>query len=163
MKLLLFLSLLITLPKTNPYMAPKTLTDTERNYAISQLEESRRKLKTVLEGLTPEQLTFKANPDTWSILEIMEHIVLAETGIGQIVAGTLQHPADSSRRKEIAVTDTQIMQILTNRAGKAKAPEIIRPTGRFVDISVAKAIFDNARGKNIELIKTTQEDLRDRY
>jgi hypothetical protein len=163
MKLLLFLSLLITFPKTNHYRPSKTLTDTERNYAISQLEESREKLKAVLEGLTADQLAFKASPDTWSMLEIMEHIVLAETGIGQIVAATLQQPADSGRRKEIRVTDIQIRQILTNRTGKATAPEIIRPTGRFGNISLAKTFFDKARDKNIELIRTTQEDLRERY
>jgi hypothetical protein len=163
MKLLLFIFLLVTIPKSKNGVPFKTLTETERKYAISQLEESRNQLEAELEGLTPEQLSFKATPQIWSIAEITEHIGLAETGIGQIVAGTLQQPADSSRRKEIKVTDTQVRLILTNRTGKATAPEIIKPTGRFSDIKTAMAFFDKARDKNIDLIKTTQEDLRNRY
>ncbi|MBC7935807.1 MAG: DinB family protein [Rhizobacter sp.] len=139
------------------------LTEKERNYAAALLESSRQKLLTEIDRLSEAQLKFKPSPDKWSIADVMEHIGLAEMGIGQIVQQTLKTPLDSGKRKEIKVTDEQVRQRLTNRSGKVQSPEIIKPTGRFTDIKQAIGLFTNARTRNIEFIQTTQEDLRDRY
>lgn len=139
------------------------ITPEERMYAIAQLEDSQQKLLDALAGLTQEQLNFKPSPEKWSIAEVVEHIGLAETGIGQIVLQTLKTATDSTRRTEITVTDGQIRPILTNRNGKVQSPEKIKPTGRFSTIEQAIGFFKNARQRNIELIKTTTENLRDRY
>ena len=160
MKLILIIvSLLIS---TN-YIKINLLTELERQYAVTQLEASRQKLLTTIEGLSEAQLNFKPAPDKWSIAEVIEHIGLAEKGIGQIVQQTLKAPADSAKRKEITVTDEQVRQRITNRSGKAQSPEIIKPTGRFKDIKLAIGFFTNARNKNIEFVQSTQEDLRDRF
>jgi DinB superfamily len=160
MKLILLLSSLLV---GGILLPPNSLTETERHYAVSLLESSRAKLLVQLDGLTEAQLKFKPAPDKWSISEVVEHIGLAEMGIGSIVQQTLKSPADSSRRKEIKVTDEKVRQIITNRAGKVQAPEVIKPAGRFSDIKQAIGFFTDARNKNIEFIQTTQEDLRGRY
>jgi DinB superfamily len=139
-----------------------TLNDSERKYALGLFEESRQKLLDEIKGLTPEQLTFRAAPDKWSIAEVVEHISISETTLAGIVEKSLKEPTDSSKRKEIKVSDQQIRLFVTNRTGKAQAPEAIKPTGRFSDIKVATAYFNNARNKNIDFLKTTQEDLRNR-
>lgn len=163
MKLLFLIALLANVSVSNLRLQVNTLTPAERDYAVQQLEESRHKLIAELKGLTNEQLKFKSGLEKWSILEIVEHIGLAENGIGTIVSGTLQQPMDTSRQKEIRISDRQIRQILTNRTGKAIAPEIIRPTGRFTSLASALNFFEKARDKNINLIKTTKGDLRHRY
>ena len=158
----LILSIVSLLISTN-YIKINLLTEPERQYAVTQLEASRQKLLATIEGLSEAQLNFKPAPDKWSIAEVIEHIGLAEKGIGQIVQQTLKAPADSAKRKEITVTDEQVRQRLTNRSGKAQSPEIIKPTRRFKDIKLAIGFFTNARNKNIEFIQSTQEDLRDRF
>jgi hypothetical protein len=160
MKLIL---LLTTMLVSGNYLQMNTLTEQERSYSVAQLETSRQKLLAEMEGLSEAQLNFKPAPDKWSIAQVVEHIGLAEMGIGQIVQQTLKTAADSAKRKEIKVTDEQIRQRLTNRSGKAQSPEIIKPTGRFADIKQAIVFFTTERNKNIEFIKSTQEDLRDRY
>lgn len=157
--ILLFTSMFLTIT----FSTNNQLSDLERKYAIEMLQNSRDKLLVELDGLTVAQLNFKPSPDKWSIAEVMEHIGLAEMGIGQIIQQTLKTPADSNKRKEIKVTDEEIRQRLTNRSGKAQSPEIIKPTGRFSDIQQAIVFFTNARNKHIEFIQTTQEDLRNRY
>jgi hypothetical protein len=160
MKLILLLSAFLTYPH---FSSTNELTDAERKYAVEMLQNSRDKLLTELDGLTNAQLSFKPSPDKWSIAEVVEHIGLAEMGIGQIIQQTLKAPIDSAKRKEIKVTDEQIRQRLTNRSGKAQSPEIIKPTGRFSNIKKAIGFFTNARNKNIEFIQSTKDDLRNRY
>ncbi|MBX9782475.1 MAG: DinB family protein [Chitinophagaceae bacterium] len=160
MKLILLLSALLV---SSHFSSTNALTEAERKYAVEMLQNSREKLLAELDGLTATQLNFKPAPDKWSIAEVVEHIGLAEMGIGQIVQQTLKAPVDSAKRKEIKVTDEQIRLVLTNRTGKVKSPEIIKPTDRFPEIKQAISFFTTARNKNIEFIKSTQEDLRNRY
>ena len=139
-----------------------TLNDSERKYAIGLFEESRQKLLAEVKGLTHEQLTFKAAPDKWSIAEVVEHISITETTLAEIVEKSLKEPSDSSKRKEVKISDQQIRLFVANRTGKVQAPEAIKPTGLFSDNKVAMEYFTNARNKNIDFLKTTQEDLRNR-
>ncbi|MBC7867552.1 MAG: DinB family protein, partial [Gloeobacteraceae cyanobacterium ES-bin-316] len=159
MKLLLFLTTLGFLNLTGN----ETLTTEERQAAVKQMEESRQTLLSELNGLSDSQVKFKPEEGKWSIAEVAEHISMAETGIAGIIQQTLKTSVDSSRRKEIKVSDQQIRKILTNRNGKVQSPEVLKPTGKFADIQQATGYFINARNKNIEFIKNTQENLRQRY
>ena len=44
------------------------------NYFISSLENSAKKIKALLEGITEEQSKWKPAPEKWSILEVVNHL-----------------------------------------------------------------------------------------
>ncbi len=44
------------------------------NYFISSLEDSVKKIKSLLEGVTEEQAKWKPSPEKWSILEVVNHL-----------------------------------------------------------------------------------------
>lgn len=52
---------------------------------ISEVAESRRRLLATAANLTPSQAAFKPAPEKWSVLENIEHVVLAEiSGVSKI-------------------------------------------------------------------------------
>jgi hypothetical protein len=52
---------------------------------ISSVEASRRRLLSAVNGLTDEQLAFRPGEGEWSVLEVLEHLYLAEiSGVSKI-------------------------------------------------------------------------------
>jgi uncharacterized damage-inducible protein DinB len=141
----------------------EVITQAQRAYAIAELQRTKSLLIQELKGLSDKQLKFKSAPDKWSIAEIVEHIALAENGIFQITQTTLKAPADSSKRKEIKVTEAEIKKRLTNRTTKVQSPEIIKPTGKFPSANAAYQTFANCRDATIEYISTTNDDLLNHF
>jgi DinB superfamily len=139
------------------------LTEAERSWLVGQLTQSQKKFEASVANLTEAQLSFKSDTLKWSIVEVIEHVTLAENGIFSIVQSTLQKPTQPEKRAEIKVTDAQIPLILTNRKGKVQAPEILKPTGKFPNSKYAIGNFQQQRAKAIDFVKTTQDDLRNRF
>ena len=44
------------------------------NHFISSLENSAKKIKSLLEGVSEEQVKWKPQPEKWSILEVINHL-----------------------------------------------------------------------------------------
>jgi len=53
----------------------------ERSDAIDRLRTSRAEVEIAVRGLSESQLTYKPTPDTWSVAEIIEHMLRVEGGI----------------------------------------------------------------------------------
>jgi hypothetical protein len=52
---------------------------------INEVAKARRRLLATVENLTPAQAAFKPAPEEWSVLENIEHVVLAEiSGVSKI-------------------------------------------------------------------------------
>jgi hypothetical protein len=141
----------------------KTITKQERDFAIQYMEQTRDALIKDVKGLSAAQINFKADSTRWSVAQCVEHIALAEAALTMVVQMSLKSPADPSRRDSIHFTDEQVMNILTDRSRKFNAPEMLRPVGTFGTMQVALDSFVARRNRNIEFVKTTQDDLRDHY
>jgi len=46
-----------------------------------KLEVRRREMLALIEQLTPEQIRFRLEPDRWSILQVLQHVVMGEEGM----------------------------------------------------------------------------------
>ena len=58
---------------------------------VERVEQARDRVIRAVKDLRPDQVTFKASPDTWSIVENVEHLYLAElSGITKIWAAADQ-------------------------------------------------------------------------
>ena len=58
---------------------------------VERVEQARDRVIRAVKDLRPDQATFKASPDTWSIVENVEHLYLAElSGITKIWAAADQ-------------------------------------------------------------------------
>jgi hypothetical protein len=146
-----------------PASKETTLSQHDREFAMSQLHASRKLFLDSVGGLTPEQWNFKAAPDRWSIAECAEHIALSEDFIFTIVPNLLKGPATPEKRAEVKATDEGLLKAVVDRSNKFQAPEPIKPTRRWQDPQDAVAHFKESRDKHIAYVETTQDDLRNHF
>ncbi len=143
--------------------AADTLTQGERDFAMSSMQATRKIFLDSVAGLTAAQWNFKAAPERWSIAECAEHIALSEDLISGMGKSTLAKPADAEKavRGDAARADDQkILEAVVDRSHKAQAPEPLKPNHKFSTPEEAVDHFKKSRDANIDYIEKTQDDLR---
>jgi len=139
------------------------ITDKEREAAVSYLEKSRDHMLKVLDGLSDEQLNFKATPESWSIAECVEHITISENAFGGLLKMTVAEGDNPALKDSVQMKDEELYSMITNRSQKVKTSEQFEPSGKFGSNAETVEAFVKARNGHIEYIKTTQDDLRNRF
>lgn len=135
------------------------ITMEERAKVIKLLKESQAETLEALEKLSDDQLKFKPAPERWSVLEVAEHILLAEGRIfGAVQAALAAKPNPDWETKTKGKTEL-LEDVLAGRKGKAQAPESIVPSGKLTrDEIVTK--FKEARAKTLKFAETTDLPLK---
>lgn len=135
------------------------ITMEERSKVIKLLKESQAETLQALEKLSDEQLKFKAAPERWSVLEVAEHILLAEGRIFGAVQGAIAakpNPDWASKTKD----KTEFLEkVLPDRSGKAQAPESIVPGGNITRDELIKK-FKEARARTMKFAEETELPLK---
>jgi hypothetical protein len=88
------------------------------------------KLTDQIQQSDPQELTYKATPEFWSILECAEHIHLVNAGIAQL----LQKPGPETNENMVSELfgESKMNHLLvTKRAAKQVAPDVVSPKGIF--------------------------------
>jgi hypothetical protein len=139
----------------------QSLTKDERKSAIKYIKWTSKEMMKTLKGLSPAQLNFKAAPDKWSVNDCLYHIAFSEGALRGALDGAIAAPADPVAKAELKATDEQIKNGVTSRENKVKTAPPFEPqnTG-FKSYEEALTAFKTKRGMLIDLIKTTQVDLR---
>lgn len=135
------------------------MTPAERDHAIAYLAETRESLLRATRGLLRGQLSFKPIPDRWSAAECLEHIVVVERRVLERVAEALRQPVDPAKRSAYEGRDDALVAQVTNRSERAKAPEMVIPTGRWPHERLLPE-FELARKSSAEFAATNNDDLR---
>ena len=133
----------------------------ERAFALNYYRETLENLKQNVSGLSSAQLHFKPSEEAWSISQCLEHIILAEDMIFDMLKEQMEKPANPERRSEIQVSDEEIINMATDRSEKFKAPEILVTEGKYDDPEVALQDLETQRAEILTFIEDTpMEDLR---
>lgn len=143
--------------------AETPLNKADRKFMVKYLNETKKDMLKAVKGLSEEQLTFKASPESWSIAECIEHIAIAEIGLWQMTDGVIQSAAEPSKKAEVKMTDEKIIAGMTNRSRKVQTVEQAKPTGKFGNTEGALKAFIEQRDKTLSFFKSTQADLRNRF
>src|SRR5438132_13245647 len=120
------LCLLLSLFSLTPGFG-QTLTQGERDRALSELYASRKQFLDSLAGLTEAQWNFKPAPAVWSIAECAEHIALAEDLLLDRLPQLMQAPAEPQKRAEVKGKDELVLKGAVDRSQKFQAPEVLVP------------------------------------
>src|SRR5262245_13809430 len=78
------------------------MTGEDRAKVVKLLNDSHKQTLDLIEGLSEEQLKFKSAPEKWSVLEVAEHIYMAEGLLFGAVEGALaakQNPEWETKTK----------------------------------------------------------------
>ncbi|SIS77247.1 DinB family protein [Salimicrobium salexigens] len=102
------------------------------------LEDKRKLIQDFISQVSEEDAGKKPSDNTWSILEILEHLYLMENFIIEQINDVIKNGTkESASPKPIERT--------TNRSHKVEAPEAVRPSGAFSSIQEAREALEKTR------------------
>jgi hypothetical protein len=151
-------SALVAIGLVGPLSA-QGLSDGDRQRLLAHLEMTENWLVGEVEGLTPEQFRFHMTPESWSVLEVVEHLAIAEPQYWQRVQDSMKQPPTD---KKPEATDAAILWYGIDRTNRTKTGEARVPTGKFKDAREALAAVRALRATMRGYATATKEDLRSR-
>ncbi len=108
-----------------------SLTRLERQRLVAHLEMTESWLVDEVSGLSPAQLQFRPAPGAWSIMEVVEHLVVAEPIYWQDLRKAMKAPPSSQKRSG---TDADILWYGIDRTQRQKAIAAEEPKGQLRDL-----------------------------
>jgi hypothetical protein len=138
------------------------MTDRERLKALEALERTRVDLLDAVSGVSEEDARWRPAAERWSILEYVEHLAVSDDALMALVRRALELPAapetaEERKQREMGIRAAQ-------SSGEVnRAPEALRPVGRFASLAEAVAAFEAARARTVEFARTTEADLRSHF
>ena len=160
-RILLSLANLVLISST--LLAQTHLSAEDRSKAIDYLKETQSAYLKVVKDLSDEQLKFRSDEESWSVAECVEHIAASEQSFFDLVEMTLKTDPDPSLRSEVKLSDQEVIGIMENREQKVKTRPDLEPTDRYTGFDNSIDEFKSKRKSIIKYIKTTNDDLRNRY
>ena len=131
----------------------------DRAKVIKLLKDSHQQTLDLMAGLTEEQLKFKPAPEKWSVLEVAEHISLAEGLLFNAVEGALAAKENPEWETKTKGKTEFLERVMVNRDRKATAPESIVPSGKLTrDEVIAK--LKESRAKTLKFAEETKLPLK---
>jgi uncharacterized damage-inducible protein DinB len=141
----------------------QTLSQADRDFLTGHLDKSRKELLTAVAGLNKEQWNHQPAGGGWSIAQCAEHLAATEDAIfGMVTGRILKLPVAPDRQRFGRAEDEKVIAHELDRSEKAKAPEMLRPSGRFATAESFEPEFQSRRQRSIDWVKATQDDLRGR-
>jgi hypothetical protein len=146
-----------------PPVFAQSLTQGERDRALSELYAGRKQFLDSIAGLTEAQWNFKPAPNVWSIAECAEHITVSDDFLLESLPKLVKSPAEPEKRAQVKGKDEFILKAMVDRSHKAQAPEMLVPKRRWQTEAALVEHFQQNRDRLLEYVRTTQDDLRDHF
>ena len=135
------------------------LTTGDRQRLVAHLEMTEGWLMSELKGLSKAQLTFKMTPESWSIMDVVEHLAIAEPQYWQKLRDSMKQPTTTEKME---ATDAAILWYGIDRTNRARTGEARVPHGTFKEVAESLGAFRTLRAEMMTYAKTTTEDMRGR-
>ncbi len=139
--------------------AADSLSNSDRQAGLAQLERTRQGVIAATKGLSEAQWKFKAGPDRWSVAETLEHIALSEEFFLDMISKKIMQAPAGKPDRDLKAIDTLVLQQIADRSHKAQAPGPLSPTGRWSPQETLDH-FLKTRARTEDFLKSTQ-GLRD--
>ena len=141
-----------------------TLSTQERKFAVSQLKETKTDLLKSIRGLTTAQLNFRSNPEQWSIKEHLDHLAIAEETLWSELEKAMKKPAEPEKSYLVKMSDKDVLNAVNGEPAYTLYSGLVEPVNvKWANHSEAADIFKSSRAKHLKFMKTTTEDLRNRF
>jgi len=128
----------------------------EQQEILNRLDEGRKALSESLAGVDEQMAVWKPMPATWSILELVEHVVVSEESLlARLMAARPSAPAPPNPPRESMICKRGI-----DRTRHVESPAVARPCGRYLHLHDAVAAFSAARSRTLDWVAGQQGDLR---
>ncbi len=139
----------------------QSLSQGERDFALSALHASRKMFLDAISGLSGPQWNYKPSSDRWSVAECAEHIIASEDFLYQLITDKVMKTAAAPPVAPLTrEQDEAVLAMVTDRSKKFNAPEPLRPSGRWASPEDAERAFKERRDRTISFIRETESGLR---
>lgn len=145
----------LTLGAGSAVAAP--MTGLERQRLVAHLEMTGSWLVDEVSGLSPAQLQFRRAPGAWSILEVVEHLLVANPIYWQDLQKALKAPPTSEKRPG---TDADILWYGIDRTFREKAIATEEPKSQLRDLGQGLERLRALHAQMLQYARTTSDDLR---
>jgi uncharacterized damage-inducible protein DinB len=137
------------------------LAELDRQRLVAHLEMTASWFVDEVSDLSPAQLAFRPAPQSWSIMEVIEHIVL----VGPIYWKDLQDAVRAAPRSEPLVPsrDADILWYGIDRTHREKAVPSESPKRQLRDLRAGLDAYRKQHAQLLDYVKTTKDDLRSRF
>jgi DinB superfamily len=131
----------------------------ERQRLLAHLEMTEAWLQSEVQGLSEAQLRFRMTPQSWTIIDVVEHLAIAEPQYWQRVHDSMKQPPNTEK---LEATDAGILWYGIDRTVRTTTGEARVPTGKVPGLADPLNRFVKLRAAMKEYAKTTDADLRSR-
>lgn len=140
------------------------LSKKERKFSADLMKNTKTDLQNAIKGLSQAQLDYKPAADRWSVKECVYHIAVSEKNLWAMLEKSMKEPATPEKKKDVKVTDEQVVKMIEDRSNKAKTFPAFEPqnTG-YKTLDEAMNDFKINRAAHIKYIKATSEDMRNHF
>jgi len=152
--------------QTNPSNShyQKTWSKADRNFLLDNLESSLKAVFEEVDSLSETQWNWKPNDSTWSVAEVIEHLIVHDelfyrearvlTGIPEMT------PQEAALFSEDSIISSY-REITPQNIGRS--PSYMEPLGRWCSKEDALSAYSRIRTALVDFVKTTDKDLRKIY
>jgi hypothetical protein len=155
----IILAVLLAVAFAAPPIAGEPLKPGDRQRLIAHLEMTESWLASEVDGLSREQLKFRPTADSWNILDVVEHLAIAEPQYWKQLQDSMQQPPSTEK---LETADAAILWYGIDRTNRQRTGEARVPKGRWDDIGAPLGEFRKLRATMLEYARANQEDMRGR-
>jgi uncharacterized damage-inducible protein DinB len=139
--------------------AEAQMTGLERQRLLSHMEMTAQWLEDEVSGLTDAQLAFRPTSTSWSILDVLDHLVV----VGPIYWKDLQNARPAAPGRVGMMNDVDVLWYGIDRTNRetALAPE--EPSRKLRDLQAGLKAYRTQHAQLVQYLKTTKDDLRRRF
>jgi uncharacterized damage-inducible protein DinB len=149
--------LVLTLVATIAAPAAAQMSDLERQRLVAHMEMTAAWLEDELAGLSPAQAAFRPAAGAWSILDVLDHLVV----VGPIYWKNLQEASASESRPGM-MNDVDVLWYGIDRTNRETALMSEEPSRKIASVAAGLKTYRGDHAKLLQYVRTTTDDLRRR-
>ena len=134
------------------------LTPLERQRLVAHMEMTARWLEDEVSGLSPQQLAYRPSSTAWSILEVVDHLVV----VGPIYWKALQNARPVGAGRVGIMNDVDVVWYGIDRTDREIALQAEEPSRKLQDLQSAVKAYRAQHAELLQYVRTTKDDLRGR-
>jgi hypothetical protein len=134
------------------------ITDLERQRLIAHLEMTASWLEDEVSGLSTDQINFRPSPNAWTILEVLDHLVV----VGEIYWQDLQGATSVSSGRAGMMNDADVLWYGIDRTNRETALKTEEPSRKVREVVALVTDYRRHHARLLEYVRTTRDDLRRR-
>ncbi len=154
-----YLSLVLLALFASVPVIDEPMTDGDRRRLVAHLEMTESWLESEVAGLSRAQLTFRPSPTSWHIMDVVEHLAIAEPQYWDQLQKSIPTAPYTTKPE---TTDAAILWYGIDRTDRQTTGEARVPTGRWSEVGESLSAFRTLRQTMLGYARTSQDGLRAR-